>query len=81
MHSTITSVTILNCLPLQIGRDGAFIGPTENQYAILDDDETGLTLHFMEASARDPTVGGTNEGGNNGELDPNLFYEHSSVND
>lgn len=63
------------------GRDGAFIGPTENQYAILDDDKSGITLHFMEVSAKDPTMGGASEGRSNGELDPNSFSESSSVND
>ena len=35
----------------------------------------------MEVSTRYPTMWVINEGGNNGELDPNLFYEPSSVND
>lgn len=29
------------------GRDGAFIGPNENQFAILDEDKTGLALYIL----------------------------------
>ncbi|XLS56870.1 hypothetical protein HN51_006625 [Arachis hypogaea] len=29
------------------GRDAAFIGPNENQFAILDDDKTGLALYVL----------------------------------
>ncbi|PNY03881.1 vascular protein [Trifolium pratense] len=29
------------------GRDAAFIGPNENQFAILDDDKTGLALYIL----------------------------------
>lgn len=32
------------------GRDGAFIGPNENQFAILDDDKTGLALYILPGS-------------------------------
>ena len=30
-----------------LGRDAAFIGPNENQFAILDDDKTGLALYIL----------------------------------
>ena len=30
-----------------VGRDAAFIGPNENQFAILDDDKTGLGLYIL----------------------------------
>ncbi|KAG7011090.1 hypothetical protein SDJN02_27888, partial [Cucurbita argyrosperma subsp. argyrosperma] len=33
------------------GRDAAFIGPNENQFAILDDDKTGLGLHILPGNA------------------------------
>lgn len=31
-----------------VGRDGAFIGHQENQYAVLEDDGMGLVLNFLE---------------------------------
>ncbi|KAM1073611.1 hypothetical protein PS2_018339 [Malus domestica] len=33
------------------GRDAAFIGPNENQFAILDDDKTGLFLYILPKKA------------------------------
>ncbi|KAM0970663.1 hypothetical protein ACFX15_018112 [Malus domestica] len=33
------------------GRDAAFIGPNENQFAILDDDKTGLVLYILPKKA------------------------------
>ncbi|KAK9285531.1 hypothetical protein L1049_024726 [Liquidambar formosana] len=33
------------------GRDAAFIGPNENQLAILDDDKTGLSLYILPGMA------------------------------
>ncbi|KAM5576483.1 hypothetical protein ABKV19_007379 [Rosa sericea] len=33
------------------GRDAAFIGPNDNQFAILDDDKTGLALHILPGKA------------------------------
>ncbi|RYQ80555.1 hypothetical protein Ahy_Scaffold1g106888 isoform D [Arachis hypogaea] len=37
------------------GRDAAFIGPNENQFAILDDDKTGLALYLLPGGAsQDP---------------------------
>lgn len=33
-----------------LGRDGAFIGPNENQFAILDDDKTGVALYMLPGS-------------------------------
>ncbi|KAF5463821.1 hypothetical protein F2P56_013950 [Juglans regia] len=32
------------------GRDAAFIGPNDNQFAILDDDKTGLALYILPGS-------------------------------
>ncbi|MED6221335.1 hypothetical protein PIB30_053492 [Stylosanthes scabra] len=37
------------------GRDAAFIGPNENQFAILDEDKTGLALYVLPGGAsQDP---------------------------
>lgn len=33
-----------------LGRDAAFIGPNENQFAVLDDDKTGLALYILPGS-------------------------------
>ncbi|XP_021908379.1 uncharacterized protein LOC110822542 [Carica papaya] len=33
------------------GRDAAFIGPNDNQFAILDDDKTGLSLYILPGLA------------------------------
>lgn len=33
------------------GRDAAFIGPSENHFAILDDDKTGLSLYILPGAA------------------------------
>ncbi|OIW20717.1 hypothetical protein TanjilG_21052 [Lupinus angustifolius] len=33
------------------GRDAAFIGPNENQFAILDDDRTGLAIYTLPGGA------------------------------
>ncbi|KAJ7952887.1 Transducin/WD40 repeat-like superfamily protein [Quillaja saponaria] len=35
------------------GRDAAFIGPNENQFAILDDDKTGLALYILPGGAKE----------------------------
>ncbi|KAJ4955041.1 hypothetical protein NE237_011824 [Protea cynaroides] len=42
------------------GRDAAFIGPNENQFAVLDDDKTGMALYMLPGSASQ--VGGENNG-------------------
>ncbi|XP_042488927.1 uncharacterized protein LOC122069057 isoform X2 [Macadamia integrifolia] len=42
------------------GRDAAFVGPNENQFAILDDDKTGLVLYILQGSASQE--GGKNNG-------------------
>ena len=34
-----------------LGRDAAFIGPNENQFAVLDDDKTGLALYILPGLA------------------------------
>lgn len=34
-----------------VGRDAAFIGPNDNQFAILDDDKTGLSLYILPGLA------------------------------
>lgn len=34
-----------------VGRDAAFIGPNENQFAILDDDKTALALYILPGNA------------------------------
>ncbi|GAB4847006.1 hypothetical protein Ancab_026018 [Ancistrocladus abbreviatus] len=33
------------------GRDAAFIGPNENQFAILEDDKTGLLLYILQGTS------------------------------
>lgn len=33
-----------------LGRDAAFIGPNHNQFAVLDDDKTGLALFILPGS-------------------------------
>lgn len=38
------------------GRDAAFIGPNENQFAILDDDKTGLALYILPGVAPQEVV-------------------------
>lgn len=43
-----------------LGRDAAFIGPNENQFAILDDDKTGLALYILPGMASQE-VDGRNE--------------------
>lgn len=32
---------------MSTGRDAAFVGPNENQFAILDDDKTGLSVYIL----------------------------------
>ena len=34
-----------------LGLDAAFIGPNENQFAILDEDKTGLALYILPGGA------------------------------
>ncbi|PIA46418.1 hypothetical protein AQUCO_01500152v1 [Aquilegia coerulea] len=43
------------------GRDAAFIGPNDNQFAILDDDKISLTLYILPGSAS-KEVGESNGG-------------------
>ncbi|KAJ8625097.1 hypothetical protein MRB53_033627 [Persea americana] len=57
------------------GRDAAFIGPNENQYAILDDDKTSLSLYILPGA----TSQEVNE--NNGALDTNTFADANAVSD
>ncbi|KAJ8769428.1 hypothetical protein K2173_002918 [Erythroxylum novogranatense] len=47
------------------GRDAAFIGPNDNQFAILDEDKTGLSLYILPGGA-------TNEAG-----EKNLLVEEN----
>ena len=58
-----------------VGRDAAFIGPNENQYAILDDDKTSLSLYILPGA----TSQEVNE--NNGALDTNTFADANAVSD
>lgn len=65
------------------GSDGAFIGPTQNQYAILDDDGVGLVLYSMEeetnlATLTDPVPEPADSRGPDGALDENDFSETST---
>lgn len=59
-------------LSVCVGQDAAFIGVSENQYAILDDDKTGLTLYFLQTSRSAPQGSMTN-----GSLDPESFSENN----
>lgn len=34
-----------------VGRDAAFIGPSESQFAILDEDKTGVALYILPGGA------------------------------
>lgn len=34
-----------------LGRDAAFIGPKENQFAVLEEDKTGLALYMLPGGA------------------------------
>lgn len=69
-------------LAFHTGCDGALIGPMENQYAILDDDQTGLTLHFLDMGIKDPMVADVDgRGENNGAIDANSFSEPNNVKD
>ncbi|OWM64347.1 hypothetical protein CDL15_Pgr009270 [Punica granatum] len=43
------------------GRDAAFIGPNENQFAILDDDKTGLSLFILPGTTLLDAGGKRNE--------------------
>jgi len=45
------------------------MGPNENQYAILDEDKTALTLYFLQGAA----TPGVSE--NNGAIDPKIFAD------
>ncbi|KAG0579545.1 hypothetical protein KC19_4G105700 [Ceratodon purpureus] len=71
------------------GSDGAFIGPTQNQYAILEDDGVGLVLYSIEeekdlATLTDPTPAAVptpetaDSRGPDGALDENDFSEAST---
>ena len=51
------------------------MGPNENQYAILDEDKTSLTLYFLQ---REVTPGA---GENNGAIDPKIFADTKAVPD
>lgn len=57
------------------GRDAAFIGPNENQFAILDDDKTGLVLYIL------PGVATQDSEGKKGAAEPNLLPNQSSDTD
>ncbi|GLJ44307.1 hypothetical protein SUGI_0927300 [Cryptomeria japonica] len=78
----IDSQSVTEKMNTTTGCDGALIGPMENQYAILDDDHTSLTLHFLDVGIRDPIVEGVNgRVENNGAIDANSFTEPNSVKD
>lgn len=65
------------------GRDVAFIGSNESQYAILDDDRTGLVLHILPTNVT-PEVGdnkGKESGVNRAALDENSFSEGKTSNE
>lgn len=55
------------------GRDAALMGPKENQYAILDEDRTGLTLFTL------PGVASLEASENNGALDEKSFADTNVV--
>lgn len=65
------------------GSDGAFIGPTQNQYALLDDDGVGLVLYSIVedtnlATLTDPAPESAESRGPDGALDENDFTETST---
>lgn len=65
------------------GSDGAFIGPTQNQYAILEDDGVGLILYSIEeeknlATLTDSVPETADSRGPDGALDENDFSEAST---
>ncbi|EOX91354.1 Transducin/WD40 repeat-like superfamily protein isoform 2 [Theobroma cacao] len=49
------------------GCDAAFIGPSENQFAILDEDKSGLALYILPGLALEEVDG------KNGAVEPNLL--------
>ncbi|TQD81479.1 hypothetical protein C1H46_032972 [Malus baccata] len=49
-ENTNTQAANSKCTTIK-GRDAAFIGPNENQFAILDDDKTGLVLYILPKKA------------------------------
>ncbi|XP_078433538.1 transducin/WD40 repeat-like superfamily protein [Wolffia australiana] len=51
------------------GRDAAFVGPKENQYAVLDEDKSGLSLYLI------PSASVQQNSESEGELDVNSFSE------
>ncbi|GLT76209.1 hypothetical protein SLA2020_478820 [Shorea laevis] len=53
------------------GCDGAFIGPSENQFVILDNDKTGLALYILPGAASQDTEG------KKGAAEPNLLSDQS----
>ncbi|XP_072994208.1 uncharacterized protein [Typha latifolia] len=56
------------------GRDAALMGPNENQYAILDEDKSGLALFILPGVAsKEVTENKVTE--NNGALDENSFAD------
>lgn len=66
-----------------LGSDGAFIGPTQNQYALLDDDGVGLVLYSIVedtnlATLTDPAPESAESRGPDGALDENDFTETST---
>ncbi|XP_068641755.1 uncharacterized protein [Aristolochia californica] len=58
------------------GRDAAVIGPSENQYAILDDDRTSLSLFILPGTSPPQKASE-----NNGALDSNSFSETNVASD
>ncbi|KAG1360945.1 hypothetical protein COCNU_09G004080 [Cocos nucifera] len=55
------------------GRDAALMGPNENQYAILDEDKTGLSLYIL------PGMASQEASGSNGALDAKSFADTGVV--
>lgn len=49
------------------------MGPNDNQYAILDEDKTGLTLYFLQGVASQEVIE------NNGALDAKSFADTKPV--
>lgn len=49
------------------------MGPNENQYAILDEDKTGLALYLLPSASVEESAE------KNGALDPNSFSEDKVV--
>ncbi|KAL0350635.1 UNVERIFIED_CONTAM: hypothetical protein Sradi_4212700 [Sesamum radiatum] len=54
------------------GADAAFIGPNENQFAILDEDKTALSLYMLPGAASQETLGKNGTVHENQSVEPEI---------